>query len=150
MREAIGGTWLFTIVILFVMLFTGYLCLAINYSRAYNVKNAIVDVIERENGLDEEAKTEINEYLQKVGYKTLGSCNTDEGFTGNLSDQGYSYGQNYYCYRKINVPNEATYKDKGEATYYQVQVFFKIDLPIFGETFTFRVTGDSKLLYFSE
>lgn len=147
MREAIGGTWLFTIVILFVMLFTGYLCLAVNYSRAYNVKNGIVDIIERQNGYNDIAKAEIDEYLQDVGYKTLGKC--DDGFTGNLNDKGYGYGESYYCYRSINIEADSTYQnDSATGVYYQVQVFFRIDLPIFRDLFTFRVTGDSKQLYF--
>lgn len=147
MREAIGGTWLFTIVIFFVMLFTGYLCLAINYSRAYNVKNAIVDIIERENGLTEVAVADIEEYLQTVGYKTLGTCGDE--FLGNLNDKGYGYGKSYYCYREINVPSDSDYGDRIRSIYYQVQVFFKIDLPVFGEAFTFRVTGDSKQLHYN-
>ena len=39
MKESIGGFSLFNIVIVFVILFTGYISLSINYSKAYNVKN---------------------------------------------------------------------------------------------------------------
>ena len=42
MREAIGGSWLFNIVIFFVILFTGYMCLSINHTKAFNVKDDIV------------------------------------------------------------------------------------------------------------
>ena len=52
MREAIGGTWLFQIVIVFILLFTGYMCLSINHSKAYNVKSEILEIIERYNGID--------------------------------------------------------------------------------------------------
>ena len=42
MREAIGGTWLLTIVLVFIVLFSSFLALSINYSKAFKVKNGIV------------------------------------------------------------------------------------------------------------
>lgn len=33
-------------------------------------------------------------------------------------------------------------------TYYKVTVFFRVDLPIMGEIFTFPVTGETKPIYF--
>ena len=50
MREAIGGAWLMGVVVFFIVLFTSYLALSVNHSRAFNVKNAIVEIIERHNG----------------------------------------------------------------------------------------------------
>ncbi len=145
MREAIGGTWLFNIVVLFVMLFTGYLCLAINYSRAYNVKNEIVDIIERENGYTDKAAEDIAAYLTNVGYRTTGKCS--EGMTGNNSDKDFGVGENVYCYKVVNVGGE---EDYAESSYYQVEVFFQIDLPIFRDWFTFSIKGDSNQLFYSD
>ena len=51
MREAIGGTWLFQIVIVFILLFTGFLCLSINRSKAFNVKDQIIQTIQSYNGI---------------------------------------------------------------------------------------------------
>ena len=45
MREAIGGTWLFGLVITFIVFFASFLAVSINYSKAFNVKNNIVDII---------------------------------------------------------------------------------------------------------
>ncbi len=145
MREAIGGTWLFNIVVLFVMLFTGYLCLAINYSRAYNVKNEIVDIIERENGYNDKAVKDIASYLTEIGYRTTGKC--EEDMIGNNSDKDFGVGENIYCYKAIKVGGE---EDYAESVYYQVEVFFQIDLPIFRDWFTFSIKGDSNQLFYSE
>jgi hypothetical protein len=85
-REAIGGTWLFQIVIVFVLLFTGYMCLTINHSKAFNVKNTIINAIERENGINltnpegDAAMDTIKEYLQSQSYRTTGNC--PSGYTG--------------------------------------------------------------------
>ena len=63
MREAIGGTWLFTIVIVFIVLFSSYLAISVNYSKAFKVKNGIVDLIEQNEGLSSETQTQISNYL---------------------------------------------------------------------------------------
>ena len=59
MREAIGGTWLFNLVIFFVLLFAGYMCLSINYSKAFNVKDKIINEIERNGGILNFSNSEI-------------------------------------------------------------------------------------------
>ena len=48
MREAIGGISIFQIVILFILLFTGVMCLTINHSKAFGVKDEIITIIENE------------------------------------------------------------------------------------------------------
>ena len=51
MRESIGATWLMGIVMVFIALFASFLAFSINYSKAFRVKDGIVDRIERYNGL---------------------------------------------------------------------------------------------------
>lgn len=50
MRESIGGTWLFGIVITFIALFSGFLAYSISYTRAFNMKSEILNIIERDEG----------------------------------------------------------------------------------------------------
>ena len=45
MRESMGGTWLFGIVIVFIALFASFLAYSISYTRAFNVKNEIVVLV---------------------------------------------------------------------------------------------------------
>ena len=41
MKESIGGTALFQITIVFLLLFTGVMCITINHSKAFAVKDEI-------------------------------------------------------------------------------------------------------------
>lgn len=50
MRESIGGTWLISIVITFIALFAAFLAYAISYTKAFNAKNYIINLIERSEG----------------------------------------------------------------------------------------------------
>ena len=50
MREAFGGSWLFGFVALFIVLFSAYLAVSINYTKAFTAKNKIVSIIEENEG----------------------------------------------------------------------------------------------------
>ena len=46
MRESVGSTWTFGLVITFIFLFSSFLVLTINYTKAYKVKNETISIIE--------------------------------------------------------------------------------------------------------
>lgn len=151
MREAIGGTWLFQIVIVFVLLFAGYICLSINYSRAYKVKNEVVDIIERKGTFDAYTMASVNQYLKKAGYYSIGKCPSDmTAYKAELVDRtnvdkGSIGKQGNYCISKVLVNGEETNGGISKV-YYKVRVFFKFDIPIFGDIFSFKLDGETEQL----
>ena len=155
MREAIGSYFLTGIVITFIVLFTGYLCLSINMNKSYKVKNEIINIIQKRNGLDEEALIEIQNYMSSVGYRTEGNCDSgdDNNWRGaNVSGSTLNDTRGAFCVRTIKSEE---YRDSDyskeqfpESVYYQVKVFFAIDLPIVRNLFTFTTMGSTKRLYY--
>ncbi|MDO4375550.1 MAG: hypothetical protein Q4C33_00020 [bacterium] len=152
MREAIGGTWLFSIVIVFIVLFTSFLAISVNYSKAFKVKNGIINIIEKREGMSQDTADEISEYLGTVGYLIYSSCPDYTSQSDNGSTQGKAQGfersntnanKYKYCVARTEDSNGNIKK-----TYYKVTVFFRVDLPIMGELFTFPVTGETKPIYF--
>lgn len=150
MREAIGGTWIFGLVIVFIVLFTSYLALSVNYSKAFKVKNKIITLIEENEGLTDKAQEDIVSYLNNVGYFVYGPCGRDS----ELEEEGYSAPTGYegqgltnrkykYC-----VATRESNSDTLDRKYYKVTVFFKFDIPILDNIFTFPVTGETKAVYF--
>lgn len=151
MREAIGGTWIFQIVIFFILLFTGYMCLSINHSKAFNVKNTIVKAIEREEGVNlsspenDPAIQKIVEYLKQTSYRTTGKC--PDGYTGYNRDGKIDSRNSSFCIKE-QVARSAS--DMPSMTYYRIVVFYQLDLPIFRSVFEFRVSGDTKIISHSK
>ncbi len=141
MREAIGGTWIFQIVVFFVLLFTGFMCLSINHSKAFNVKNNIVKEIERQEQVNDTAIANIVEYLQKAGYRTTGRC-PDE-YNGYNRDGQIDSRNSAFCIAPVQARGGA---DMPNMQYYKVIVFYQLDLPIFRSVFNFSVSGDTKIL----
>lgn len=144
MREAIGGTWLFGLVITFIVFFASFLAVSINYSKAFNVKNNIVDLISKYEGNNCNARNKISDYLSDVGYLVTGTC-PDDYIGYDLSGGRVYSGKAYYC-----INNDTTGIDTElEKKYYRVMVFFKIDLPMIGELTTFRIKGETESIYFA-
>ena len=140
MKESIGTSYLFQIVVVFVLLFTGYLCLSINYARSYAVKNNIVNNIQRSKDFDDNARAKIAKYLSNVGFKSTGRCPSDYGaydVSGTYQGDGKT---GVYCVKAIEVPE---HDDITLRKYYRTVVFYKLDLPIFGSVFSFKNYGDT-------
>lgn len=150
MRQAIGTTWIMQLVIIFMLIFVAFLALTINYTKAFKIKNELVTIIEKYEGLNYGTENQpgsinlINNYLQYNGYTVMGSC--DEGSYGasslnsdnNVALVNAVKGQKYYyCVEEVSTkgastPNRARYK---------IKIFFKFSLPILGDLFTFNIDG---------
>ncbi len=150
MKEAISTYWITAIFITFIVLFTGYLCLSINMNKAYKVKNEIINIIQKNNGLDDQALGQIQNYMTKVGYRTTGQCSNDSqdigyGMNGTTGDSS-----GLFCARPVwfgyenNLFGETQFPD---SAYYSIKVFFSIDLPVVRRFFTFQIKGSTKRLF---
>ena len=147
MREAIGGTWLFGLVLTFIVFFASFLAISINYSIAFNVKNNIVDLVSKYEGNNNCARKQISDYLEKVGYLVPGDCPKDDAFhyTGYGLDGRETTGKAYYCISNDTVDNPTVVLKKN---YYRVVIFFKIDLPLVGNLTTFKIKGETESIYY--
>ena len=150
MREAIGGSWLFGLVITFIVFFASFLALSINYSKAFNVKNNVVDFISKYEGNNTDARDKIADYLKKVGYLVPGDCSSV--FDGATCIRGYRLDGSvanpgekaYYCVMKGNTNNSSSIPKH----YYSAAIFFKIDLPVIGNLIKLNIKGDTEAIYF--
>lgn len=154
MREAIGGTWITQLVIVFIFLFVAFLSLSINYSKAFKVKNEVLSFIEKNEGVSFE-KTDtlgsigyINNYLANNNYNTKGYCEINDYGQNNLSNNkiltkittNNRKNKYFYCIKEISSSGD-NFKDR---KYYEVKLFFKFNLPIIGDITTFTVEGQTK------
>ena len=152
MRDAVGGTWIFAIVMIFTLLFAAFLALAVTYAKAYRVKNEMTAIIEKYEGLtagdalsNMGSLSIINNYLKNSGYKSKGTCRSDEYGVSDLDNPNLtsatSGGRYYYCisYEKSN---------KESCTHiFNITLFFNFNLPVFGSIRQFSVEGKTNEIY---
>ena len=149
MKESVGALGLTNIVIVFILLFSGYLCISVNQTKAYNVKNEMLNIIHKHNGLDSSTLEEIREYMNTVGYRSTGKCDNEDdgvGYTINSESQDKAT----FCIKTVNVNSNMSdkYNQFPSVKYYKVKVFFSLDIPIIGKMFNFNLIGTSKNIYY--
>lgn len=142
------------------------MCLNINRSKAFSVKDQILQTIQSYNGIDlnsnyEEGSTgalaDIVSYISANSYRTTGVMPTDD-IPAKSTRQCYTRdgkqteNNPVFCITKINARGELElkYNELPDMYYYQVVVFYQLDLPVFHELFNFRVVGNTKILYGGE
>ncbi len=143
MREATGQASLMNIMLTIIGVIILLLAGSIAYSKAFRVKNKIIDIIEKNNVYDGDARIIIDEALLDIGYRLRDSsismtemCHSNDGYTLIQSWQS-----NYlYCVYKSNNSTSEEY-------YYKVVTFMYFDLPVIGSYIRIPVSGETKILY---
>lgn len=157
MREAMGGTWLFGIVALFIVLFSGFMAYSISYTKAFKTKNEILNYIEQSEGFttsrivdntpvdrltEEELKNssavDARAYrlIKNYGYNGISDC----GDYGELQYGGY-------CIQKKCL-NDLDDKNSSPKVVYQVTTFISLNVPIINVTVKLPITGETRTMYY--
>lgn len=163
MKESIGGVQLFMIVVALVLLFSGIMALTINRSNAFAVKDQLVSIIERNGGFDmtseivggrltgDDAIEEIVESLEHNSYRQTGQCPIPDDPN---AVEVKAFQRNGAAVVGNNDASFCIVRIKGQNPvgtpanyYYQIIVFYSLDLPVIKELFTFKALGETKVLY---
>ena len=148
-RESINGAWLFGIIITFMAILIAYISISINYSKAYEMKTKMVTVLEEYNGLNPLSVDHINQIARSYGYRKSNGCRADNGETvygirDGVPRRNPTEPQNICVTRE---EKDGDFYDE-KKYYYNLEVFFGFDLPLFGNLFTFRVAGETNAIYY--
>lgn len=159
MRESIGATWIFSICLTFIVLFTAYLAISVNYAKAFRIKSNIVSQIEENEGYTDTLGKDIETYLTAQGYSAHGACpDTLETQDKDGAKQGSAWqlksciannapaGSCNVCVYRMETSTKAD-DICAKRAYYRVTTFFKFDLPVINYLTTFQVSGESRYIY---
>lgn len=144
MREAVGSTFLFKVMIVFIFFFTAFLAIAINYAQAFKAKNQIINALEQSEGYNEKTKERIEQIQKSSGYFRNGivCSNYDNNdnktyFSPTAKGSGVRLDGICIAHTEGSAPNSG---------YYTVRTFIHFDFPIIGDIATIPVTGETKLI----
>lgn len=144
-----GTSYVVNFIIVFFVIFIALFVGTLSYTKAFKVKNKIVDTIEKHNGeiesssnkLDSDVQKEIDEKLGQIGYRI--SDKTTCELKGRFRDGAGGYemlsksgSSSYrYCIYKFS-------DTKGD--YYGVVAYIYFEVPIIGSKLEFPVYGETK------
>ncbi len=138
MKETINTAFLFNLMFIFFTIIMVLVTSSLSYSKAFKIKNRIVEIIELHQAYNNRAKTEIDDFLRDIGYKIVPwkrskKCTANKGTLLNTGSTGYNY-----CVYGNKVYN---------GTYYVVEVFIYFDFPIINDIVEIPVFGETKIIY---
>jgi len=144
-KDAIGGSLLLNLVVIFASVIILFFAGILAYSKAYKVKNKIIEIIESHDGkidtdsdnkMDDLVLQEIRTELTRVGYLVSANsarCSRDSsrGSCVNLNTDNFNY-----CVCEQTATSEGTT--------YEVITYVHFAFPVIGDMLTFPVKGETK------
>lgn len=145
MKEAVGNTFILSIMITFIVIFIIIFAGSTSYTKAYKVKNRIIDIIEnnedstKSNTISTATFNEIDAFLAQTGYKVNASnksgCKASHG--GTIVSNGSMSNQYRYCIEKITTTR---------GIYYGVTAYMYFEFPVASGLVELPVYGETKIL----
>lgn len=138
MKAVNESTWTFQMIIFFMLIFACFLTLILKYNKAYIIKNRVLSIVEKYEGVTSTSSELINDFIYNKSYETYGKC--PDGWVGALNLNGdyelAKEGSKYlYCYYK---------NEKNNLVYYDIKVFFKFSLPVIGTIGNWEINGTTQ------
>lgn len=150
MREAIGNSMIFTLVIAFISIFIIFFAGFTNYTKAFKVKNRIISIIEDRkydyvssgNSMNSNITDDIRDSLSSIGYRTETKNSCDEDLKKHFGNKIYtnmttSNSTHRYCVARFET-------SKGE--YYVAVAYMYFEIPLIGKTLNFPVYGETRII----
>ena len=133
MKEAIGTSFVFTLMMTFVGILIVMFVGSIAYTKGFKVRNKIIDLIEKNEGYNETAVKQIDADLASIGYRIVDKKCPERNGASSIQKSDYRY-----CVYQYN-------EQKG--SYYGVTVFIHFDIPLIGDFVEIPIYGESRLIF---
>ena len=157
MKDAMGGIFTLQAIVIALLIIMCLMAFAVNYSKAFRVKNEIRSIIEKSDGLTPSAEVQINELVRKHQYflsdKYDEACRRLGYDVYTSSDDNGGSGVRFCikCEYANNV-GEVNQNPSYQGAYYSIVTFVNIDVPIVNNLipFTagfFKTSGETALIY---
>ena len=156
MKDAVGGSLLLNIVVIFTSIVILFFAGIMAYSKAYKIKNRIIEVIEKYETYDDDSNNEdqtrksvqtlLEEDLRKSGYIVATSAQVAAKCT---DGQNLNTSEYLYCIYEKCDEEECDENGNCECVgqrLYKVTTFIHFDFPVIGNMLTFKVKGETKML----
>lgn len=151
MSDSVGGVVTMGWILIFIAVVAGYMAFNVNYTKAFRMKNKIIDCYNK-YGDDcvrvSEYRTELVDYAKSIGYHPRDNFICPSSYeSGSISNGKIDNYFCYYEYEKIRNSSDPDIVEEEEYHYYKIVTKVDIDIPIVQNMFELRfltVYGDTK------
>ena len=142
MRESFGGAFMIKLVLIFIVVYISFMAVAINYAKAFRVKNGVINILEQykydgSKNKEDPVIKKVDDYLRKVPYNHGSNVKENE----HCSVQGDSAVFTKYGACLVKVSGDDSPR------YFKVITYISIDFPFFNISMTIPISGETKSIY---
>ena len=148
MRDAFGGAFMLKLFLFFIIIYICIMAGAISYTKAFRVKNGIINIIEQNSfGGSGDGITigRIEEYLGSINY--IYSETQVGDYCKNMQDTEDEDNKYIFVNGACIVPHYSDVDNTESDVYYEVATFVHIELPFFRININVPVHGETKIIY---
>lgn len=144
MRESFGGAFMIKLVLVFIVIYVSFMAVAVNYAKAFRIKNNVINILEQSQFQLGDSITGIDDYLASVPYNLNGNssvsshCN-DVSF-GNVDKNQ----KTILTERGVCIVQKSNTGDN--RVYYRVTSYISIEFPFFDIYMTLPISGETKMI----
>lgn len=139
MREAFGGAFMIRLVLVFIVVYVAFMAVAVNYAKAFRVKNRVINILEQHqyDGNDNATIDAVDHYLEEISYIVQ-----DEGRKNECVENGGKWSERGVCI----IPKCSS--DNKNECYYKVATYIVIQFPLIVDYVTFSINGETKTIVY--
>jgi len=153
MKQAVGGAYVYNLVIVFLLIAFGFLMASVSYSKAYKVSKGVISIIENYSGYagaNSVTEKAIVRYLNGMGYNTspisTSNCPVRKNSAGkSVTAKWAPVGICIYEMDKTTYKNDKN-QTKTQYVTYGVVSYMRIDLPLI-ELIKVPIYGETEKIY---
>jgi len=156
MRDAFGGIVNITMIVVFLVVVSGYMAFNVTYTKAFRMKNEIIRRLEQYEGNCNESGdgvtclNAINDYAKSIGYNLdVGEVNVDKEFPGSDGNGNGYCSKRGYCWARYSEDKTSGVVGNNKV-YYKVKTKIVIEIPILQNIMEnvnfFTLTGNTRLI----
>ena len=136
MRESFGGAFMIKLVLVFIVIYISFMAVAVNYAKAFRVKNRLINLVEQHQYKEGDPVTPFEKYLEEVSYvgpyDSVNKRNKCQEGGGVWLTRGA-------CIKPIGSKENGSHN----TYYFQITTYITIDMPLI-TTMSLSVTGETK------
>ena len=154
MKNAIAGSWVYVIVLIFMVILIAYVAISINYSRAFETSELMIKMLEQNEGFNPTSRKKISEVITGNNATVKHGCGNNEGkrssdgvfyygVKGEYVDQNPKKSDYDYCITRTHKDVQGVRK-----YYYSTTIFFSFSLPVLGDLYAFSIPGETAAIIY--
>ena len=142
MRESFGGAFMIKLVLVFIVIYISFMAVAINYAKAFRVKNNVINILEQNQFMLGDDITVIDDYLAKVPY----DLNDNNSVKRNCNNTEFGSKKENTILTNRGVCITQFSDDKTNDVYYRVTSYISVEFPFFDIYMTLPISGETKVI----